>query len=332
MNRFLVTGSTRPAKRVVLLLLSLSLCSLLSACSLSKKTEERPWLVLATTQDLNASGLLDIILPPFEQANKVRIKRLPVSYSQALAYAHEGGVDLLLTEYNTGSDLAKLAGPAPEFPRYNTEYNDNPLAAPAPASQPTQAASFEAIMAERKLAFWSDLVLVGPANDPGGVGASQQYNAGRALKWIALNNLPFVVAGDAPGLREQQDRLWRILGQGEERDRGTGYRVIAGDARAALKEAEVQQAYTIVPYYLYLNNQTNNKLKIILQGDPAFFLGYEIAIPNTIRIQDRDVSQSRSFTSYLIQNSTQAIIYNYHKDKYPNYLFRPWLFQAYRPA
>ena len=307
--------------------LSLLLASLISACSLSKQSTEPRWLVLATTQDLNSSGLLDTILPPFEKANNVRFKRLPVSYDKALQYAADGGVDMLLVEQNTGKALADLAGPAPEMLPYQPEFNANPLAAPTPVPHPTPTPSFDFIMTGRTTVFWSDLVLVGPPSE----GLANQYNTARAFKWVALGNLPFVVAGDAPGLKEVQERVWKLIGLEKESDRGTGYRVIAGDARSALKEAEATGAYTVVPRYVFLNSVQSDKLKIILGEDSAFYLGYEVSIPNTIRIPDRDVSLARSFVSYLTSNSTQSTVAGYKNNKSSDNLFRPASFRVYIP-
>jgi tungstate transport system substrate-binding protein len=302
---------------------------LLTACSLNKKAEEQSWLVIATTQDLSNSGLLERLLPPFEQANKVRVKLLPVSQAKALEYARNGGVDVLLVELSKSETLFKLAGAMPQPLPYQPEFNSNPLTAPTPLPQPKPTPSFDNIMTGRELAFWSDLVLVGPTDDLARVGA--QYNASRAFKWIALNNTPFIVAGEAPGLVEAQNRIWGLIGRNNENDRGTGYRVVAGDAQSALKEAEAQGAYLVIPRYVYLNNAPSGKLKVILQNDPILYLGYELSIPNTIRIPDRDVSLARAFVYYLASNSSQATISEFRKDNASDYLFRPYSYRVYFP-
>jgi tungstate transport system substrate-binding protein len=319
----------KAGKFLGLALIALLLASLLAGCSLSKKTEETRWFVLATTPDLNNSGLLDVLLPPFEKANNLRVKRLPVSYEKALAYAHDGGVDALLVETNKGQGLFNLAGAPPEIFPFEPKVNASPLTAPTPVPQPTATPSFDNIMTQRKLAFWSDLVMVGPADDKYEVGA--QYDAGRAFKWIALKNVPFVVAGGSPGLREVQEGIWRQIGRGSESDRGSGYRIISGDSETALQEAEKQGAYTIVPRYMFLNSGQSGKLKVILDKDPAFYLGYEVSIPNRIRIQDRDVSLASLFVYYLTEPGTQTVITNYKNSTTNNNLFRPLNFRVFIP-
>ncbi len=325
-------GSIHKGGRILSgLLVVLLLSTLLAGCSLSKKAEEPRWLALATTPDLESSGLLDVILPPFERANNLRIKRLPVSYEQALRYGEDGGVDALLVEYNTKPDLFKLAGAPPYIWPFRPEYFKDPLAAPTPVAIPTATPSFDNILTERKLVFWSDLVLVGPADDRAGVGSVRPLDAGRAFKWIALNNTPFLVAGNAPGLREQQNLIWRQIGREAESDRGSGFRVIPGDASDVLREAEAQNAYTVVPRYLFLNNSSQSKLKIILQGEVAFFLGYEVSIPNVIRIKDHDASLARSFVYYLTNTATQSTIAGFRKAGYSDYLFRSYVYPVFMP-
>ncbi|MEI6043451.1 MAG: hypothetical protein WCS37_03560 [Chloroflexota bacterium] len=311
------------------LVTGLLLTGLLTACSLNKKTEEQRWLVIATTNDLNNSGLLKLLLPAFEQSNNVRIKLLPVSQDKAVDYGMNGGVDVLLVELSKSEKLFKLAGAMPQPWSYQPEFNSSPLTAPTPLLSPSPTPSFDNIMTERELAFWSDLVVVGPTNDPAGVG--KQSNVAQAFKWMALNNTPFIVAGDATGLREVQNRLWRLIGREAESERGTGFRVVAGDAQFAMKEAEIRGAYIVVPRYVYLNNQPSSKLKVILQNDPALFLGYELSIPNNIRIPDRDVSLARSFVSYLTSSNTQSTILEFRKEISSEDLFRPYAYRVYFP-
>ncbi len=321
----------RVGKAFGLFCIALILSNLLVACSLGKKSEEPRWFVLAVTNDLNNSGLLDVLLPPFEQANNLKVKKLAVSYGQALAYARDGGVDALLIESSNQPELANLAGGAPAIPAYNAEQNRNSLTqTTSSVAKPTFTPSFDNIMTARKLVFWADLVLVGPNSDVARVG--EQYDAGRAFKWMALNNAPYIVAKDAPALREQQDRLWKLVGRLTESERGTGYRVIEGDSQVALKEAASSRAYTLVPYYLYLNSEQKSKLKIILANDATFFIGYELSIPNLIRIKDRDVSLSQSFAYYLTNSATQSIIYNFKKEKSSPNLFQTSNFTVYQPS
>ena len=66
-----------------------------AACSILPANEPT-WLVLLTTQELEDSGLLNRLIPQYEQFSGVRVKRLPLSTTTALDYAKLAGVDVVL--------------------------------------------------------------------------------------------------------------------------------------------------------------------------------------------------------------------------------------------
>src|SRR4051812_2398804 len=121
--------SSRPRSGLKLGLMAalwLALSLALAACSVDRSAVEPRWLSLVTTQGLQDSGLLDILIPPYEQANNVRVKRLPVTTAMGLDYARKAGVDVLLLP--GGPALDPLGGPAPTFPPYRKELFPTPTA------------------------------------------------------------------------------------------------------------------------------------------------------------------------------------------------------------
>ena len=55
-----------------------------------------PEIVLGTTSSLQATGLLDVLVPMFEQSSGYRVKTVAVSAPQALILGTRGEVDVLL--------------------------------------------------------------------------------------------------------------------------------------------------------------------------------------------------------------------------------------------
>src|SRR5207248_78166 len=107
--------------------------------------------------------LLDAIVPPFERATGVHVKRLPLSTAKALEYANLAGVDVVLLP--AGAAFDKLAGPPPTYPPYRKELYPTPTAGTEPGPpDPPQPPGY--IFNERRLVLWSELVLVGPPGDP----------------------------------------------------------------------------------------------------------------------------------------------------------------------
>jgi len=315
-HRFAITLS-------LLILLSL----LLTACSLDKNAVETRWLVVAADDKLVQSGLITALIPPFEKANNLRIKLLPVDPLEALTYAREGGVEVLIT--SGGADLQKLAGEAPIIPPYSDKPLPTPTAAPEPTPTPTPL-PFEVPFAERKVILWSPLVLVGPLDDS--QAGPNRTTVTKPLQQLVINNAKFISPAREPGLNLQLERLWKLIGLADPASRGTGYRVIAGDGVEALQEAEKTGAYTVIPLDIYINNHNINKSKIVFDKDVALFFPYEATIRNYISVPGKDITLSRKFVEYLLSAPSQNIISEFGKDTKQLPLYRPQNYPVYLPG
>ncbi len=309
-------------------LVSLWLATLLSACSLQREAEPR-WLVLLTTKELDESGLLEAIIPPFEQQSGLKVKRLPLATATALGYADKAGIDLILLP--GGPALDQRAGPSPTFPAYQPE----PFPTPTPNAGPSEIAPPlpGLLYNERRLAFWSQLVLVAPLNDP--LGLSTRPDAVTGLKVIATTNSKFYgpLPASEPGLATLEQRLWNVIGRFGPADRGSGYRQIEGDFEKLLKTAAQDGAYTLVPFSTFLinRNEIKDKLKIGFENDKALFLPYEIAVPNNSppQNQDRDVKLARSFVAFLTNQTGQSIITKFSPSGQSSLPYRPYYFPVF---
>jgi len=85
-------------------LLSASL--VLSACS-SKPSN--PSLILATTTSTQDSGLLDVLIPAFEQQTGYQVKVVAVGSGQALTMGQQGNADVLLV-HSPDAEKTYMAG------------------------------------------------------------------------------------------------------------------------------------------------------------------------------------------------------------------------------
>ena len=311
------------------LLLTVWLAALLSACSLQHSTEPQ-WLTLVTTTELDQSGLLDQLLPPFEQQTGVHVKRVPVSTATALQYASNAGVDVVLLP--AGPAFDNLAGPAPANPPYQAKPFPTPTVGTTPSLIPPALPNL--LYNERQVAFWDQLVILAPLND------TQQLkvhaDALTCLKAISSTNNKFYGADPAiePGLAQAEQRLWTSLGRYSPTDRGTGYQQIPGDFDAILKKAAADQAYTIVPLSTYLaNTAAQSQLQIGFQNDKALYLPYEIAVPNNspTQAQDRDIPLARTLLAFLTGPQAQTLIANFTNVKNSAPPYRPYYFPVYLP-
>lgn len=310
----------------------LILSGLLTGCSLSRSGAEPKWLVLLTTAELDQSGLLDVILPPYEKSAGVRIKRLPLSTQTSLNYAALAGIDVVLLPGGTALD--KLSGPQPTFAPFRPELYPTPTPHTTPA-EPEEALAYNFLYYERKLAFWSKLVLLAPADSQLAI---QPYSdVANTLKTLYLTNLPIYAPTSPaePGLYDLGERLWRLIGRFEPKDRGTGYKQVEGDFLTVLKKAATDKAYIIAPLAVYLKAQSDpaiaGKFKIAIAEDNTLYLPYELAIPNNVPTQDRDVVAARALAQYLRGQSVQASLADFRLANSKEVIFKPHYFAAYVP-
>jgi tungstate transport system substrate-binding protein len=313
---------------LVALLLALSL--VLAACSTDRSAVEPKWLVLVTTQELEDSGLLDIIIPPYEKASGVRVKRLPVTTATALDYASKAGVDVLLLP--GGPALDKLGGPGPTYPPYQREPFPTPTAYAGPGQEPPLQP--DALYNERKLALWSELVALAPVDDQL---IKNPPDVAGFLKLVTLNNAPFYAPAPAqePGLAATEERFWGLKGFFTPADRGTGYRQIEADIATIVKKAAEDKAFTIAPLATFVKLQDDSavkgKLEIALSGDIALYQPYEVLVPNNTPGTDRDVKLARTLADYLTNQQAQALIAGYIPPGANHSLYRPYYYPVYVP-
>ncbi len=85
-------------------------------------------LILATTTSTADSGLLDFILPDFEQANNVNVEVIAVGTGQAIEIGSKGDADVLLVHSRKSEDKFVADGYAKE--RFDVMYNDFVIVGP----------------------------------------------------------------------------------------------------------------------------------------------------------------------------------------------------------
>ena len=135
---------------LVLLLMLLAACTPAAAVTSAPTQAPRPAaLILATTTSTQDSGLLDYLLPDFEQEFNVKVKVIAVGSGQALQMGKDGNADVLLVH-----------SPAAE-----KEFMDQKHGV------------------RREDVMYNDFVIVGPARDPAGIKGMKDGAA--ALKKIA---------------------------------------------------------------------------------------------------------------------------------------------------
>lgn len=281
----------RTLKVMILLALILSACGG-SAGDSSQETqfdisdfEGGGMLRLATTTSIENSGLLDQLLPEFEEHFEMEIQIIAVGTGQALQLGEDGNVDVLLVH----------------APSLEQAYMDDDHGI------------------RREPVMYNDFVIVGPADDPAGVAGMD--DAAEAFEAIAEAEATFVSRGDDSGTHTKEKALWEAADISTE---GEWY-VSAGQGMGAvLQMAEELEAYTLTDRATYLAlTLTGLELELLVEGDPDFFNPYHVIVVNPAKSENIAVEAAQAFTEWLISVETQEFIGQFGLDEFGSPLFIP---------
>ncbi|MGB9885756.1 MAG: substrate-binding domain-containing protein [Moorellales bacterium] len=243
-------------------------------------------VILATTTSTYDTGLLDYLLPIFEQKTGYKVKPIAVGTGQALKMGEEGNADVLLVH-----------APASEKPLVD-----------------------QGILINYRLVMHNDFILVGPPDDP--VGVRQAGTAVEALQKIAQRRAVFVSRGDDSGTYKKEEELWQKAGIDPQGD----WYVSAGAGMGqTLTIASERGGYTLTDRGTYLATKKNLRLEIVHQGDPLLLNIYHVAQVNPERFPNLDINAegAKAFVEFMVSPEGQELIGQFGKDKYGEPLFVP---------
>ncbi|MEE9315588.1 MAG: substrate-binding domain-containing protein [bacterium] len=193
---------------------------------------KRPQLTLATTTSVQDSGLLDVLLPPFEMENRCKVKVIGVGTGQAIRLAKEGNADVILVHDPHQEEMFVEEGYGVR--RYNVMYND--------------------------------FVIVGPEEDPADIRGVKE--GVKALNKIATSKSTFISRGDDSGTHRKERELWKVAGI----EPSGGWYIEAGTGMVGtLRIANERRAYTLTDRGTYLAHRKELDLTVLVEGDENLY-------------------------------------------------------------
>lgn len=150
-----------------------------ASAEIPKATDETKAIRISTTTSVNDSGLLDYLLPKFEEAYGYTVEVYSAGTGKAIANAKCGNADLILVHAKSQEDAFVSDG----FARI-----------------------VDGQTSERLTFMYNYFVLVGPVDDPAGVAEASDVKA--AFKLIADGKYPFISRGDNSGTHTKEVSLW----------------------------------------------------------------------------------------------------------------------------
>jgi len=258
----------------------------ISACGgNANDMQENPKLILATTTSTQDSGLLDRLVPIFQDQTGYLVQTIAVGTGAALKMAEEGNADVLLVH--------------------------------APASE--KALMDDGWGKDRMLVMHNDFVIVGPENDPAGI--SGMLVVAEAFQKIADAGENFITRGDDSGTNKKEISLWLKT---EADPTGQAWYIETGQGMGAtLTITSEKQAYTMTDRATYLANQENLDLVILVEGDEVLLNVYHVMTVNPDKWPAVNYDAAVAFAEFMTHPDTQAIIETFGVDNYGQPLFFP---------
>jgi tungstate transport system substrate-binding protein len=242
-------------------------------------------MILATTTSTQDSGLLDVLIPLFQQQTGYVVKTVAVGSGAAMTMGERGEADVLLVH--------------------------------APDSEVKFMQAVHGV--NRKLVMHNDFIIVGPASDPSSIkGTSSALDA---LKKIAASKKIFITRGDNSGTNQLELKLWKTAAI-EPKDQ-TWYQSTGQGMGASLKIASEKGAYIITDRGTFLATQKNLSLDIPVEGDPLLLNIYHVIQVNPQKSDKINAGGGKAFAEFMVDPKTQAIIKTFGVDKFGSPLFFP---------
>jgi len=253
----------------------------LAAVACSGGDEE---LILATTTSTQDSGLLDVLVPEFEDQYDCNVKTIAVGSGEALRLGSEGEADVLLVHSPKAEEEFMTAG--------NGE--------------------------SRELVMHNDFIIVGPADDPAGFAGSE--TAADAMAKIAAAEATFLSRGDESGTHTKELSLWTAA---EIEPAGSWYQETGQGMGATLNIANEKQGYTLSDRGTYLAQGGNLDLEILYEGDPGLNNVYHVIVVDPEKHSEVNPECARDFADFMVAADTQDIIGTFGLDEFGEPLFFP---------
>ena len=264
---------------LLLLLLLLLLGAAVTACG-----NDESELILATTTSTDNTGLLDELIPRFEEWSGDSVKVIAVGSGAAIAMGERGDADALLVH-----------SPAAEQAFMDAGHGES-----------------------RTRVMYNDFVIVGPPDDPAAIGGTS--NVAAAMAAIAAAGAPFISRGDDSGTHAKERELWAAASL--EVPTGEPWYTETGQGMTAtLTIAAETGAYTLTDRGTWLSTSNADDLPLLVEGDELLFNVYHVIVVSPERHDGVHVGPARRFREFLLLPQTQELIDSFGVEEFGQALF-----------
>lgn len=245
-----------------------------------------PNLILATTTSTQDSGLLDVLIPMFEEQTGYKVQTVAAGSGQAMEMGQQGNADVLLIHAPTAEKkfMAENWGK------------------------------------DRALVMHNDFLIVGPASDRAKI---KGMDAVDAFKAIATAKVPFVARADKSGTSTKELGIWAKTEVDPVTTKPAWYIETGQGMGPSLTIASEKGAYILTDRATYLASKKKLQLEILVEGDKALLNVYHVITVNPDKWPKVNYEGALAFMKFMTDPATQEVIGNFGIDKFAEPLFFP---------
>jgi len=227
---------------------------------------------MSTTTSTEQSGLLSVLLPPFEKANDLKIDVIAVGTGKALKLGENGDVDVVFVHARAAEDKFVAEG----------------------------------FGVDRRDVMYNDFILVGPKEDPAGIKGSK--SAVEVFKKLAEGKADFISRGDDSGTHQKEKEIWKSAGITPQ---GKWYIEAGQGMGPVLQMAFDKKGYALADRGTFLAYEGKTDLVIVFEGDKALFNPYGVIAVNPKKHPAAKYDLAKKFIDYVTGPEGQKIIAGY---------------------
>lgn len=230
-------------------------------------------ITMATTTSTENSGLLSVLIPPFEEKTGIRVDVISVGTGAAIRLAENGDVDLILVH-----------APAAEERFVEAGFGVN-----------------------RRSVMHNDFVLLGPSSDPAEIRGMEF--ASSALKKISTSGeVSFISRGDDSGTHKKELSIWSSAGI---EPKGRWYKEAGQGMGAVLNLSSEIGGYTLSDRGTYISQRSQISLDVLVEGDPLLYNPYSVIAVNPAVHRHVKYESAMRLIAWMTSPEGQEIIGSY---------------------
>jgi tungstate transport system substrate-binding protein len=235
-------------------------------------------LRMSTTTSTENSGLLAVLLPPFEKSCGCKVDVIAVGTGKSLKLGETGDVDVVFV-HARGLEEKFVA---------------------------------DGFGVNRRDVMYNDFVILGPPDDPAGVWSAG--SAPDAFARIAAAQARFVSRGDESGTHQKEKEIWKAAATVPK---GKWYLEAGQGMGEVIQMAAQVRGYTLADRGTYIAYRKKTDLVVLGQGDEGLWNTYGVIAVNPARHPHVKYGLAMKLIEFLTGKEGQRIIADFKIDGEP---------------